>query len=412
MYKLLTFLTIFPAIVFGQVNDTLTLFECYNMAMKTDPVSRQQMFLETQNRLKIKNANVNWYPALDLNELGVTLPVPDIEFPEMPHYNYKLTLEIRQTIYDGGVTRAQKEIANTNFSVNRQQVEIELNALKEKVNSVFFYLLLLQKQEDMTSLMLEELNKKIKIVESGVKNGILLSADLDQMTAELLKVEQQLYEIRISEQAVREILAILIGDKVSRETCIMTPDIEFDPSGESERLEYQLFDLQSENLAANIKMVRTQRKPKLYIFGTLGYGNPALNFFRDEFREYYIFGAGLQWKFWDWGKMNRERQVLTVQQEILQSKRESFDKNLQIMLKDEYAKMLKYEESVKRDKEIVKLREKITGNAASRLENGVITSADYITELNAEIQAKLKLETDKIQLIQARINYLTKKGNI
>jgi outer membrane protein TolC len=422
MCKLLTFLAIFPTVVVGQFHDTLTLFECYDMAMNTDPVSRQQMFLETQNRLKIKNVNVNWYPSLDLNgnytwqsevvELGMTLPVPDIEFPEMPHYNYKLTLEIRQTIYDGGVTRAQKEIANTNYSVNRQQVEVELNALKEKVNSVFFYLLLLQKQEIMTSLMLEELNRKIEIVESGVKNGVLLSADLDQITAELLKVEQQLNEIRISEQAAQEILGVLIGDKVSRETFIMIPDVEFDLSKEPERLEYQLFDLQSENLDANIKMVRTQRKPKLYVFSTLGYGNPALNFFKDEFREYYIVGAGLQWKFWDWGKISRERQVLTVQQEIVQSKKESFDKNLQIMLKDEYAKMLKYEESVMRDKEIVQLREKITRNAASQLENGIITSADYITELNAEIQARLKLETDKIQLVQARINYLTKKGNI
>ncbi len=422
MYKILTFLAIIPAVVVGQFNDTLTLFECYDMAMNTDPVSRQQMFLETQNHLKIKNANVNWYPSLDLNgnytwqsevvELGMTFPIPDIEFPQMPHYSYKLTLEIRQTIYDGGVTRSQKEIANTNYSVNQQQVEIELNALKEKVNTVFFYLLLLKKQEQMISLMLKELNKKIEIVESGVNNGVLLSADIDQITAELLKVEQQLDEIRISEQSAREILGILIGNAISEGTCIVIPDVEFDPSREPERLEYQLFDLHSDNLDANIKMVRTQRKPKLYVFGTLGYGNPALNFFKDEFREYYIVGAGLQWKFWDWGKANRERQVITVQQEILQSRKKSFDKNLQIMLKDEYAKMLKYEESVKRDEEIVQLREKITRNAASQLENGVITSADYITELNAEIQARLKLETDKIQLVQARINYLTKKGNI
>jgi outer membrane protein TolC len=422
MHKLLTFLVIIPVVAFGQLQDTITIFECYDLAMNVDPAFREKILLETQNHLKVKNANVNWYPSLDLNgsytwqsevvELGVVFPVPGLELPRMPHYNYKMTLDVHQTIYDGGIARSQKEIENSSYAVSRQQVEVELNALKEKVNTIFFYLLLMQKQEQMTGHMLEELNRKIMIVESGVKNGVLLSTDLDQIKAEYLKVEQLLNEIRISEQSAREILGILIGEEIGGKTFLMIPDVELDPSMEPERPEYQLFDLQTSNLASNIKMVNTQRHPKLFVFGTLGYGNPALNFFKDEFREYYIVGAGLQWKIWDWGKTSRDRQVLTVQQEILQSKKESFDRNLQIMLKDEYSKILKYEESVKRAEEIVMLREKITRNAASQLENGVITSADYITELNAEIQAKLKLETDKIQLIQARINYLTKKGNI
>jgi outer membrane protein TolC len=245
-----------------------------------------------------------------------------------------------------------------------------------------------------------------------VKNGILLSSDLDLITAEMLKAEQQLGEIRISEQSAGDILGILIGNEIGDVIQLATPIVNIDMAAEPERPEFQLFDLQIHNLDANIKMAGTQRKPRLYAFGTLGYGNPALNFFKDEFRSYYIVGAGLQWKLWDWGKSSRERQVLTVQQEIVESKKESFNKNLQIMLKDELANVLKYEESVKIDEEIVVLREKITSTSASQLENGVITSSDYISELNAETQAKIKLETHKIQLVQAKINYLTKKGNI
>jgi len=422
MHKILILLFLIPAVAAGQIPDTLTLFDCYDLAVITDPVNREKMLLESQNQLKIKNVSLNWYPSLDLNgsytwqsevvELGMVFPVSGIEVPQMPHYNYKMTLDIRQTIYDGGTTKSQREITNSNYSVNRQQLEVELNALKEKVNIVFFYLLILQKQEQMTSTMLEELNRKITIVESGVKNGVLLSTDLDLMMAELLKVEQQLNEIRISRQSAGKILGILIGNEIGPKTYLIIPDVGIDPSVAPERPEYHLFDLQVNNLDANIKMARTQRNPKLYIFGTLGYGNPALNFFKDEIRGYYIVGAGLQWKIWDWGKSNRDRQVLTVQQEIIHSIRESFDKTLQITLNDEYAKILKYEQSVRMDEEIVLLREKITRNAASQLEHGIITSSDYITELNAEIQAKLKLETDKIQLMQARINYLTKKGCI
>lgn len=382
----------------------------------------EKMLLENQYQLKIKNAGVGWYPSLDMNgsytwqsevvELGEVIPVPGFDIPVMPHYNYKLTLDIRQTIYDGGLAKSQKAVENSNYSLGQQQIDVELYTLKDRVNIIYFYLLILQKQEEMASLMLDELKQKRMIVESGVKNGILLSSDLDLIMAEILKVEQQLSEIKISEQSACEILGLLIGNEFNKVTRLVIPDIDVDVTRMSERPEYQLFELQINNLDASKKMVRTQRIPKLYAFGTVGYGNPALNFFRDEFRGYYIVGAGLQWKLWDWGKTNRERQVLTIQQEIVESKKESFEKNLEIMLKDELAKIIKYEESVKTDEEIVILREKITRTAASQLENGVITSADYITELNAETQAKIRLETHKIQLVQARINYLTKKGNI
>lgn len=422
MYKLLIFIFIIPSFAAGQIHDTLTLFECYERAIGSDPAMCEKLLLENQHQLKMKNVVINWYPSLDLNgsytwqsevvELGAVIPIPGFEAPVMPHYNYKMTLDIRQTIYDGGLAKSQKGIENSNYSVSRQQVEVELNTLKERVNIVYFYLLILQQQEQMTNLMLNELKQKKDIVGSGVKNGILLWTDLDLITAELLRVEQQLSEIRISEQSAVDILGLLIGDEISNMTQLIVPGVDIDIAEEPERLEFQLFDLQINNLDASKKLVRTQRKPRLYAFGTLGYGNPALNFFKDEFRGYYIVGAGLQWKLWDWGKTNRDQQVLTVQQEIIGSKKESFDKNLQIMLEDELAKILKYEESVKIDEEIVVLREKITRNAASQLENGIITSSDYISELNAEIQARIKLETHKIQLVQARINYSTKKGNI
>ena len=74
--------------------------------------------------------------------------------------------------------------------------------------------------------------------------------------------------------------------------------------------------------------------------------------------------------------------------------------------------IIKYEEAVDRDQEILLLRQDITRAAVSKLENGIITSTDYITELNAESQARIQLDLHRIQLEQARISYLTSKGII
>jgi outer membrane protein TolC len=385
-----------------------------------DPQYRQLALLETQNDLKTKNISTAWLPSLDINgsytwqsevvELTDAIPIPGVTLPEMPHYNYKVTLDIKQNIYDGGVTKSRKELERATFETSKQQVEVELNMMKERVNAVFFYLLVLQQQEWTVQIMLNELMEKRRVVESGVENGVLMESDLDVMDAEILKVEQQLSEINISWKTAVEMLEKLINEEIKVETIFEIPDVDFQLDAELQRPEYQLFDLQMLNLDASKSLARTQRKPKMYVFGTLGIGNPALNFFKDELRGYYIVGAGLHWNIWDWSKTSREREVLTIQQDIIQTKKESFDKNLRIKLDEQASSIEKLEESIEKDQQIVALREKISASSSSRLKNGVITSADYITDLNAETISRIRLETHKIQLVQSRINYMTTTG--
>jgi hypothetical protein len=65
-------------------------------------------------------------------------------------------------------------------------------------------------------------------------------------------------------------------------------------------------------------------------------------------------------------------------------------------------------ELLKTDEELIAVRERISKTSASKLDNGAITMADYIQDLNAETTARLTLETHKIQLKEARV----KLGNI
>ena len=108
----------------------------------------------------------------------------------------------------------------------------------------------------------------------------------------------------------------------------------------------------------------------------------------------------------------RKGKILHSNKEIIDTKIEVFEKNLNISLENEIANIKKYEKSVELDRQIVKLRTEVKENAFSRLKNGVITSTDFLTELNAEIQAKLQLETHIVLLQHSVFNYLTLKGEI
>ena len=68
------------------------------------------------------------------------------------------------------------------------------------------------------------------------------------------------------------------------------------------------------------------------------------------------------------------------------------------------------EDIIKTDLQIIQLREKIIQSFESQLRNGVITSSDYIAELNQLFEAKTNQKIHETQLELAKINYQTSKG--
>ena len=97
--------------------------------------------------------------------------------------------------------------------------------------------------------------------------------------------------------------------------------------------------------------------------------------------------------------------VMRMQEQIVEKQREAFlsnNRQLQVQQKNE---LEKYGQLIGSDAEIVGLRTKIKENASVRLANGIITSSDYITELNAENQAMLAQKLHEVQWLQAQYNY-------
>ena len=420
MRGIFTFFILFSGFSTLWAQDTLTLAECYRSALENHPSFSEKGLYQQSKEIKVKNLGTNWYPSLDLNgsyswqNEVVSLPfgdfIPGLVLPEVPHSNTKLTLDIRQTLYDGGLTKAGKELEEASLLVSQQQVDVSLNAIKDRVNQVYFQILLLQQQEKTLLLKLQVMEEKMAVLEAGVRHEILNVSDLLLMQAEILRVKQQLAEISI--RSALNILEKLTYLEIHENTILGLPEADIIEEMEGNRPEERLFELQIQQLDASMDLVSKKRQPKAYVFGQLGYGNPALDFFKDEFRSFYIVGAGMQWNIWDWNKTGREKEVLAVQQEIIRSRKTSFDENISVQQEEIIAQVRKFEEAIQRDREIVTLRKEITQVAASRLENGIITTSDYIRELNAETEARIMLNLHEIQLVQAKVFYLTSKGII
>ncbi len=402
--------------------DTLSLDKCYMLTNKNFPTARKIEYTQDINQLKLKNISNNWYPTLGINgqatyqsdvtAINIDLPFQGVNFPVPPHEQYKIYLNLNQTIYDGGLIKAQKQLEEKTGEADVQQVEVDLYQLKNQVNQVYFTILLLDKNKDILRNKYDEINARKKSIQSGVNNGVILPDNLDVLDAEMLKIEQQQAEIGANRVAMVRTLGELIGDTLSDNVSVSFPPEINDTVSRGRRPEYVLFDLQKQRLDAGYNVRKAADMPKLYAFGEAGYGKPGLNMFNNNFNTYYIAGVGLKWNFIDWGEKKRLRKITEIQKNTLDVTRQTFNKNLTIALEKENAGIKMNREAIQRDRKIIALREKIRKSAASQLEHGVITSSEYLTELNAEIQARIQLEIHRVYLAQSMYNYLIFKGDL
>jgi outer membrane protein TolC len=151
--------------------------------------------------------------------------------------------------------------------------------------------------------------------------------------------------------------------------------------------------------------------PKAFGFATLGYGNPpGTNFFKDEFAPYYILGAGLKWNIFDWNKVKNEKQVISLQQGIIDNRKSDLTDNLKRLLDAKSAEISSLRSLLESDSELIAIRKRITAAAESQYENGTITATDYMNEMNSQRQAELNFEIHKINLAMAQVEYLNISG--
>jgi outer membrane protein TolC len=402
--------------------ESVTLEMCYSKALETYPLARQNELLPQSHDIKIKNLNKNYMPQMNVNgqahyQSDVTKTpiqnIPGINIPTVEKDWYKLSLDVSQTIYDGSNTSRQKDLEDISLEIDKQGLNIEFYKLKERINQVYFNVLLIKEKNKILELHRTTLIAKFKDVESGVRNGTLLSSNEDVLKAEIIKAEQAIAEAKISLKASLNMLNEFTGLAMNEETGFLLPDVSVNTNTYTNNLpEYFLFSLQQDKLTASKKLTGTSLIPRLSAFGQAGYGRPGYDMLNVNFDDFYMIGARLTWKPWDWNLSRKQKEVLDIQNEIILSQKETFDKNVKIDLANKIAEIRKAEELVTRDKELIELRERISKSVSSQLDNGVITSSQYLTEINAEASARLDLESHKILLVKAKLDYQAALGNL
>ncbi|MEK6479083.1 TolC family protein [Catalinimonas sp. 4WD22] len=402
----------------AQMADTLSLKACQDEAIAHFPLLKQQELLQQVSQLRRENIQADYLPKLNLNGqatyqsdvIQFPLSMPGAELPELPKERWQVSLDINQPIYSGGGRAARQLLEEQQLAIDMQQQEVNIQQLKPMVQQSYFSILLARQSEEILLGTRDLLQDKLKTVEAGLRGGVALPADALRLRSKIARLEQQLAELTARENAALHTLSTLTGFEITEATALRTPEVSI-ANTNIDRPELELLALQSQNLGAQSQLISTENKPMLSAFaqGGFGYPNP-LNFFEINTSPYYQAGVRLQWKFMDWGSIKRKREEVSLQQQILSTEEENLERNIRIQLEQQEADMSRYQQLLEQDEEIISMMQQIRQYASRQLDQGIITPTDYLDDVHEEQKARLNHSLHYIQLIQAKVAYLTEKG--
>ncbi len=397
---------------------TLTLQACQEKAESLSPLKKQEQYIASIEALNKQVIQTNWLPSVNLtgrvsyqsDVFGLPFTIPGADVPQVPNDQYQLNLQLQQTIFDGGATKAATKLESAKTDLRAAQLEVSLYQVKQVINELYFGILMLDTQRAINESILNDLDVQLNKAQSAVKNGIMLSSELKSLKKQQLTIVQQQNNLELRKSALLKVLSDWIGYPISSATRLELPLIK--PATKAIlRPEMNVFEKHIAQLNAQKAIQNTQNRPKLSVFATTGLGAPnPYNFFETDLNGYYMIGGQLQWSLWDWNRSNKQNEILKINQEIIMSERLNFEKNINKQLLQQESEIDILEASLETDLELLELQKEITKTASSQLGRGVISASDYLLELNALVKSELQYKLHQIELIKAQVTQRTITG--
>ncbi|MCF0071002.1 TolC family protein [Dyadobacter sp. CY261] len=391
----------------------LTIREAYQLARKNYPMIRQLGLIEKTRDYSISNAAKGYLPQFSVQgqatyqsavtEFKLPVSIPGVEFPTINKDQYKVLGEVNQVIYDGGNVRTQVRSHEANALVETQKLEVELYKLNERVNQLFFGVLMQDEQLKQNELLKNDINLGIKKVQALIDNGTAFKSNANTLKAELLKADQRTIDLNASRKAYVEMLGLLTGQPLG-DSAVLERPIELAAGGVIHRPELKLYDAQHRSLDIQSQMIDVRNRPKLNFFFQGGYGRPALNILSNGFDPYYITGVRLNWSLSGFYTAKKDHELVRNNRDAIQLQKETFLFNTNLTARQQSAELDRFRQLLVTDDEIINLRESIKTAAAAQLENGVINTNDFLREVNAEDTARQSKILHGTQLLMSQYN--------
>ncbi|MDD4632080.1 MAG: TolC family protein [Proteiniphilum sp.] len=388
----------------------ITIEEAQSKAEANYPAIVRYDLIQRTKNFNIANANKAYLPQGTLSAQGtwqsdvtsIDLSMPGLEIPSIDQDQYKLVAELNQLIWDGGKIAAQKKNIEAEATLERKQLESEIYTLRERVNNLYFGILLMKGQLSQHEILEKELRRNYDNVKVYVQNGIANEGDLNVVKVEQLKASQQRIHLESTLEAYIRMLSVLIGEKLNGNIVFVKPDPgNTVTSSAINRPELQIFEAREHSIETQRSLLNARIRPTIGAFAQGGYGKPGLNMFDNKFSPYFLGGLRVSWNLSNLYTLKNDKKKIDLQKQSVNSQRETFLYNLSIVIPQQQIEIEKFRKTMRDDNEIILLQSQIRKAAEVKVENGTMTVSDLIKEINSEEAAKQAKTLHEIQYLMS-----------
>ncbi len=392
-----------------------TLEECQRAAEQNYPLIRQYGLIEKTTQLTLANIQKGWLPQVSATAQATyqsdVTAWPDgmksmmqgmgISMKGLKKDQYRVGVDISQTVYDGGAISSQKQIAQEQQQVQLARTEVSLYQVRQRVNEMYFSLLMLEEQMQLNRDLQALLFGNERKLESMVKRGTAAESDWLNVKAERLNVMQQATTLESSQQMLREMLSTFCGLEVKD---VQKPDGASLLSATGQRPELKLFDAQLRLADAQEKSLNAALKPRFGLFAQGYYGYPGLNMFEDMMAHRWswngIIGARITWNIGALYTRRNDKAKLQQQRLLTESNREVFLFHNRLEQIQQNQEIARYQKLMTEDEEIIQLRSAVRKAAESKLAHGIIDVNDLLREINQENAARVQQKMHELEMLK------------
>ena len=406
-------LTMLPMLALGQ-----TLDDCQQAAEKNYPQIRQYGLIEKTTQLTVANIQKGWLPQVSASaqatyqsdvtawpdEMKTMMSGMGINMKGLTKDQYRVGIDVQQTIYDGGVIGSQKRIAREQGKVQEAQNEVNIYHVRKRVNEMYFGLLLIDEQIKLNTDLQTLLAGNESKLESMTKQGTAAESDLQNVKAERLNAVQLATELASQKQMLLRMLSIFCGIQVKE---VQKPQMKAQGGGmiaDNRRPELKVLDAQIGVLNAQEKALNAALMPKVGVFAQGFYGYPGLNMFEDMMHRKWslngIIGARVTWNIGALYTRKNDKAKLQLQRDMTENSREVFLFNNNMEQIQQHENIARYQKLMTHDGEIISLRQAVRKAAESKLAHGIIDVNDLVREINQENAARVQQSIHEIEMLK------------
>lgn len=384
------------------------------MARENYPLIKRYDLIKSTTEYNVSNIVKGWLPQIaasagaSLQSDVMTLPDPLQNMLTAQGYDvkglkkdqYKIGIDVNQTLWDGGAMSAQSRVARLEGQVQEAQTDVDMYAIRQRVNELYFGILLLDSRIELVGDLIYLLNSNLEKLESMCRNGIALQCDVNLVKAEVLKAEQTMIDLEASRGSLCQMLGNFIGSDVEK---VVKPS-EAVLDGINRRPELAMFDSQLKLFVAKEKMVNSTLLPRISLYAQGYYGYPGLDMFHDMFHHDFslngIVGARITWNISAFYRSGNEKSKIAAGKSMVENARETFMFNNKLLQTQYRAGADKYRKMLDQDRELVELRSEVRRAAESKLSHGIIDTNNLLQEITRENQANIDMQTHELLMLK------------